>query len=159
MIDKGKLAALAAAWRKKNPEKSKEISRRSNAKRKEKNPELVKGYQDAYREKNRAVLSAKDRERKFGVDLAAYSAMVAAQDNKCAICRKPETATRGGKVKALAVDHDHKTGRVRGLLCSECNIGIGKFGDSRDEMISAIRYLDVHAKPATVVALKSGEKI
>ena len=151
------MAARAALWRKSNREKSLEISRRANAKRKAERPDVTRGYQVAYREKNRDKLAAKERERTFGIDLATYSAMVAAQDNKCAICRQPETATRKGKVKALAVDHDHKTGAIRGLLCSDCNTGIGKLGDSRDRLIAAARYLDAHSGGSNVVLLKTTE--
>lgn len=154
MISKEKAAARAARWRKKNPEKVRAIYLRHNAKRREEKPEQVKEYQAKYRDKNRSYLSAKERERKFGIDLATYSAMIAAQDNKCAICRKPETATRLGKVKALSVDHDHKTGKVRGLLCSDCNTGIGKLGEDRSRLISAIQYLDKHSDAGNVVPMK-----
>ena len=81
----------------------------------------------------------------FGIGLAEYAAMVASQGNKCAICDHPETQTRNGKAKALAVDHDHATGKIRGLLCSDCNQAIGKLKEDRDVLLSAIRYLDRHS--------------
>jgi hypothetical protein len=55
----------------------------------------------------------------------------------CAICRQPER-TPG---RALAVDHDHATGEVRGLLCGNCNRGIGFLGDSAELLESAAGYL------------------
>ena len=53
----------------------------------------------------------------FDLSLDEYRKMLEAQDGKCAICSQPETHKRNGKLKALAVDHNHKTGAIRGLLC------------------------------------------
>jgi hypothetical protein len=92
---------------------------------------------------------------RFGIGLSEYAAMAAAQDNKCAICDQPETQKRGGKVKALAVDHCHTTGKIRGLLCVDCNQAIGKLKVDRNILLSAIRYLDKHADD-NVVPLKQG---
>ena len=109
-------------------------------------------YQLEYREVRREDFRQQERERKFGLDLAQYSAMVAAQDNKCAICACAETATRKGRVKALAVDHDHVTGKIRGLLCVACNTGIGKFKDDRNLLLSAVKYIDKHSGVERVAA-------
>jgi hypothetical protein len=102
-------------------------------------------HQKEYRAVRREDFRDAERERKFGVTRQQYGDMFLAQGGCCAICRKPETATRNGLVKALAVDHCHKTGIVRGLLCVACNTGIGKFGDDRNVLLSAIKYLDRHA--------------
>ena len=77
----------------------------------------------------------------FGLNSNEYEALVASQRNKCAICRKSETATRRGRVRTLCVDHDHKTGIIRGLLCTRCNTALGLFDDSRPVLSSAIAYL------------------
>lgn len=76
--------------------------------------------------------------RKYGITPDQYKAMSEAQNHKCAICQKPETT------KHLAVDHCHKTGKVRGLLCQVCNTSIGKFRDSIELLTSAIAYLNAH---------------
>jgi hypothetical protein len=81
----------------------------------------------------------------FGISLADYGRMLVEQDGKCAICRHEETQMRGGVVKALSVDHDHTTGKVRGLLCADCNHMIGKAKENRDTLLAAIRYLDKHS--------------
>ena len=81
--------------------------------------------------------------REYGLTLAEYDAILRAQGGKCAICRK---APRQGK--RLAVDHNHKTGAIRGLLCMAHNRGIGLFGDDPAILRSAIAYLDRHAAPA-----------
>ena len=143
----------AAEYRKNNRDKVLESQRRSAAKRRA-DPEKVsaiRAYQESYREKNREVLSDKERERTFGITRYEYAKMFHSQNGVCAICSKPETATRNGKIKALAVDHDHKTGEVRGLLCSDCNTGIGKLKEDRSIFISAIRYLDKHSDKKEVV--------
>lgn len=67
-----------------------------------------------------------------------YDELFEKQKGVCAICLLPEQ----GKREYLCIDHDHKTGQIRGLLCHDCNIGIGKLKDSRDLLQSAIFYLD-----------------
>jgi AraC-like DNA-binding protein len=130
-----------AKWRSRNPEKAKEVSRKARAKWRDKNPEVVREYQKSYREKNREVLSDKERQRRFGISRQEYAELFNRQEGVCAICKLPETATRLGKIKSLAVDHDHKTGAVRGLLCSDCNTGIGKLKDDPKVLQAAVQYL------------------
>lgn len=73
--------------------------------------------------------------------------MIEEQDNKCAICGQEETAKNNGiDVNKLAVDHDHVTGRVRGLLCKACNNGLGHFQDDPELLEAAIRYLKEHGR-------------
>jgi len=143
----------AAEYRKNNPEKVRENSRRSHAKSRQ-NPqkiEAIRAYQALYREQNRDVLSDRERERRFGITRQEYAEIFHSQNGTCAICSLPETATRNGKVKALAVDHDHKSGKVRGLLCSDCNTGIGKLKENRNIFLSAIKYLDKYSDQRQVV--------
>jgi len=80
--------------------------------------------------------------RNYGITIDQYDAMVARQANCCAICGKPEEKTNDfGERLPLAVDHDHKTGTVRGLLCSKHNKAIGLLGDCLDLLEAAMRYL------------------
>ena len=65
---------------------------------------------------------------------SSYNAMWLAQDGKCAICRQV-------CIKALAVDHCHKTGKIRGLLCMRCNTALGMFKDDPALLLKAIEYL------------------
>lgn len=76
------------------------------------------------------------RQRKYGISEEEISAIVAGQGGVCAICFGPPAAY--GK---FAVDHDHSTGEVRGLLCSTCNSGIGLLQDDPVVLESAARYL------------------
>lgn len=73
----------------------------------------------------------------YGFTVEQYDAMAAAQDNLCKICRRSPM----GKKKRFCVDHDHATGRVRGLLCTQCNSALGKFGDTVEGLERAIMYL------------------
>lgn len=101
----------------------------------------VKDYQAAYgREWNVRT--------KFGITGAEYDRMFKEQDGKCAICRQPETSIdpRNGRPKALAVDHDHETGAVRGLLDVRCNRVLGYARDSVDVLQAAIDYLNRHSE-------------
>lgn len=78
-----------------------------------------------------------------GLGVDAYVAKSETQGGVCLICSRPETAVdkASGKVRALAVDHDHKTGRIRGLLCSACNRALGLFQDDPELLAKAADYL------------------
>ena len=76
----------------------------------------------------------------YGVDANKYVEMFEAQAGHCAICGQPQESF----TKAFAVDHCHRTGKVRGLLCSNCNSALGKFGDNIHTVISAMEYLREH---------------
>jgi hypothetical protein len=78
--------------------------------------------------------------RKYGLSENEYLGILAAQDYKCAACGV--TAEENGR--RLAVDHDHSTGNIRGILCDACNVAIGKFKDSLLILRAAIAYLVKH---------------
>ena len=82
---------------------------------------------------------------KFGITPEDYKFFFEMQRGLCAICEKPETNRRptqyGGGVKALSVDHDHQTGKVRGLLCGNCNRALGLMRDDVDRIDRAASYL------------------
>lgn len=83
--------------------------------------------------------------KKLGITLEQYDTMLAAQGGVCAICGKVETRlNRRGTVRLLAVDHDHSTGAIRGLLCADCNVGIGYFKDDPSLLRLAATYMDKH---------------
>jgi Recombination endonuclease VII len=73
----------------------------------------------------------------YGITLEEYDAILAAQRNCCAICRMRLTGSR-----AAHVDHDHDTGRVRGILCNNCNNGLGRFRDDPSVLRRAAHYLE-----------------
>ncbi len=93
----------------------------------------------------RDCLVAANREaqvRRQGYSTQEYQALLAGQNGRCAICgvREGHRSSRGLECR-LAIDHDHRTGSIRGLLCNNCNRGLGRFKDSVALLESAIRYL------------------
>lgn len=79
----------------------------------------------------------------FGISKEDYFKKFEAQGGTCAICHKPEvTRHKSGNLRRLAIDHDHVTGQIRGLLCSKHNLGLGCFGDSADLLRVGASYLD-----------------
>ncbi len=79
--------------------------------------------------------------KQFGITLDDYDKMLESQKGLCAICGLKETFTMKGRTHSLAVDHDHVTGKIRGLLCRACNqmLGLGK--DKITTLEGAIQYL------------------
>jgi len=82
--------------------------------------------------------------RKYRLRLDDYEDMVDAQSGLCLVCGKPESQidSRTGHPYALAVDHCHDTGVIRGLLCAQCNRGIGNFKNDPASLRSAAAYLE-----------------
>jgi hypothetical protein len=117
-------AAYAAAYRQKNPEKARESIMTARSKK-------VEFYKEANRKAH--------LKRKYDLTIEQYDDMARAQDFVCAICREPfklDSLDRGP-----CVDHCHETGRVRGILCWDCNRGLGGFKDNLQSLQEAINYL------------------
>lgn len=81
----------------------------------------------------------------YGLDGETYQQMFEQQHGLCAICYRPERAIRNGRLARLSVDHDHSTGKLRGLLCNSCNHAIGKLLDSPALCFDAAYYLMSHS--------------
>ena len=91
------------------------------------------------------------RERYFksthGITMAERSAMIEKQNGQCAICGKVPVLSpkpQNGREEALCIDHCHRTGKVRGMLCDRCNTALGIFQDSETILQAAINYLREH---------------
>lgn len=98
---------------------------------KQKMPHIYKEYEHQRGLKRNYQLSKKD-----------YDNMLQSQKGNCACCDRPATTFK----RRLHVDHDHKTGQVRGLLCTQCNPGLGYFEDSTKRLEMAIKYLNKFLK-------------
>lgn len=99
-----------------------------------------------YRHRNRAAQRRRSArhldyrlQSKYGITLADFNRILAEQGGGCGICGAVESRSKGPR---LHVDHDHVTGKVRGLLCAACNHGIGQLGDDSERVKSAVRYLE-----------------
>lgn len=96
----------------------------------------TQAWHQANRERHNEVMRAGQLRRKFGITPEQYDAIASAQGKLCAICRKACITDR-----KLAVDHCHTTNRIRGLLCNNCNIGLGKLRDDPIILERALAYL------------------
>jgi hypothetical protein len=107
------------------------------------NPEHKRKVKRAWVEKNREKVARLKRDaslrRNYGIGLGVYEALLQAQRGMCAICLS--THSKRPKMPNLVVDHDHETGRVRGLLCAPCNAALGMLSESPVVLMNAIDYL------------------
>lgn len=109
-------------------------------------PNKSLAYVHKWRIKNLEKYKGYQLNRRYGITLVEYNLMVDLQDNKCAICKLPEITIdkRNGLVRNLCVDHCHKTGKIRSLLCSNCNITLGNIKDNLETLKSIQEYLVKH---------------
>jgi hypothetical protein len=91
-----------------------------------------------YKEQNNHYFSLRYR---HGITIDDYNKMLEQQDGTCAICKSPPQPFGKRKWLRLAVDHNHTTGKIRGLLCPKCNQGIGLLMDNPLFLIRAAEYL------------------
>jgi len=86
-----------------------------------------------WRDANPDRLKNSKLKSRYGISLENYNQMFGEQNGRCKICKKEQ--------KTLRVDHDHATGKIRGLLCHKCNILLGNACDSVENLTNAINYL------------------
>ena len=132
--------------------KCKDCTRRLYKQKRLANNAVFKEYDSAYRRRNRDSVRAytikANLKRNYGMTVREYQDMLFRQDGKCAICNRPERGSR-----RLSVDHDHENKMVRGLLCIECNFGLGKFHTEK-ELDDAARYLRENKKRKDLSRIK-----
>lgn len=112
------------SWQKRNPEKQKEYKRQSY-------------LRNCERYVEESIL------RQRNITKEEYLKLFEDQQNKCAICFQEESVImrKDKSISPLSIDHDHITGKVRGLLCARCNKALGSFKESEERLQSAINYL------------------
>lgn len=125
------------------------------------NPERERKRGREKAKRNRATINAQQRndrilhperhfdyylKKNYRITLEQYNSMLIKQNNVCAICKLPETEIirTSGKLRKLCVDHDHKTGEVRSLLCMGCNTTLGKIKEDVNIAIAIARYIQKH---------------
>ena len=111
----------------------------NNARYRGENPEKVKEYSRKYEAKPESRIRARERayQRKYGLSIEQVASMLKDQNHACKICDISLPTTTDARV-----DHDHQTGKVRGILCHPCNVALGLFKDSKENLAKAIRYLE-----------------
>lgn len=124
-------SGISKKWRHDNPGKRAEYYQRWSEKLRS-DPERYEKYLASARKK---VL------HRQGMTQEQYDAQYKYQKGVCAICGQPHGRTLLGRSKDLAIDHDHQTNELRGLLCDDCNIGLGIFRDDPERLLVAAWYL------------------
>lgn len=126
----------ACEWQRKNKEKHRRSRLRySRSEKRKTTRHILYANSSDMRERRRV-----ENLRKFGLTVHDYEKMFKEQLGVCAICEQPSGSKR------LAVDHDHQTGRIRGLLCAGCNVILGRWKDSPEIAMRAHDYLKRYAQ-------------
>jgi hypothetical protein len=116
--------------------------------KKEDNKKLNKETQKKWAKNNPDRCENARLKYRFGITLEDFKLLLDKQNNMCAICKiTTEDYAKINKHK-FHVDHCHTTGKVRGLLCNNCNVSLGGFKDSKDLLEAAIKYLDETCQPS-----------
>lgn len=116
-------SAIAKKWRSENPERVKE---------------LHKTWAENNRERFNEINHARYIKKAYGMTVKERDALLASQNSACAICQTPLE----GRGHLTHTDHDHNTGLIRGILCTNCNRGLGHFQDSASLLRKAAEYLE-----------------
>jgi hypothetical protein len=124
-------------YRNKNHAKVREIEKRYYEKRK---VHLKQKYASdpIYRESILLI----NKENRYGLKHGEYNVLFEAQNGVCSVCKKVQDSK---KTKRLFIDHNHITGKVRGLICNKCNVALGMVGDSVERLEMLISYLRNHS--------------
>lgn len=96
-------------------------------------------WQREYRKRKPELLRRMNL-RKYGISLEDFNQMYKDQKGVCAVCKKPEADKNQHNIMSLSVDHDHETGKVRGLLCHRCNRALGLLNDDLDNVRELFNY-------------------
>lgn len=99
----------------------------------------VVSKQKAWRDKNPRNMKSITLKRRYGITLTQYEDLLQKQNHTCAICKS--ISPNRNDINYFLVDHDHATGKIRGLLCDPCNKGLANFKDNIDSLESAKKYL------------------
>ena len=119
-------------WKKRNPTRVKALGRVNYRRNRAK---FCARSRKNYRLHPRIRLKA-DLKRRYNMHIEEFDRLLAEQSGVCAICGEQER-----KFSRLSVDHDHSDNKIRGLLCSACNSGLGRFRDKQELLIKALEYL------------------
>ena len=100
----------------------------------------TQAYKAQWRKANPASHRSAHLRSKYGISVEEFNAMLEEQNHTCLLCDHKHV--ENCQKNALRVDHNHQTGEIRGLLCKECNSGMGLLGDNPERLRAAARYLE-----------------
>lgn len=140
--------AKARELRLRNPEKARELGRKHYAANRDKRNEQTKRSRKKHKEKWDAYMREYSLKKKFGITQAQFDRMLAEQNGTCALCDSTSSGKQNGRARRLAVDHNHTTRQLRGLLCTQCNAAIERLETVQDWHEKALRYLAHYAEKA-----------
>ena len=137
------ICAIRKLFRDQNVNLTRERKREYHVRNREKRNKHKRDRRAFLRETNPGEIARRDRARwlksKYGITLEQYELLRKSQNDACAICKKPFVS--GSRKTNFGVDHSHKTGAVRGLLCYHCNAGLGMARESAEILNGMIAYL------------------
>ena len=122
------------------------------------NKATYNSYKRLWRIKNKDSEWARGIQYRYKVTEADYKRMLGSQGGACAICKCKENIFRGRSIY-FCVDHDHATGKVRGLLCSACNRALGLFKDDTSIIKSSLDYLTRHKNEDSIRSNTAGATV
>lgn len=122
-------------WRIKNPEKHRQYVMNWKKKHPEKAVAYVKDWQRKNKDRYTVHVRRAHLKKAFGITIEEYDSILKVQGGVCVICKSVP------KKRKFAVDHNHETGEIRGILCGSCNMGLGYFKDNITLLRNAILYL------------------
>lgn len=102
---------------------------------------LKETVEPAWRVEQKNTAKAQSLKSNFGISIEQYKEKLEKQKGLCGICSSEGDIVKG---RSLAVDHCHDSLKIRGLLCMKCNTGLGHFNDSKELLLKAIAYLNLH---------------
>lgn len=111
-------------WISNNPEKQKVVKKRASI------------WNAENKNKRKIIVQKNNYKKRYGLTVEQKQQLIDLQNQKCAICENSLKDTHD-----VCVDHNHQTGAVRGILCRKCNLGLGHFKDSMENLKSAVKYL------------------
>lgn len=123
----------ALEWHRANPDRAKERAHTTYLRTTQKVRERSLAWRASHPLEWNAITKTRDLRRRYKLSRSEYLELVELAAGQCAICHDQ---------KPLTIDHDHKTGKVRGLLCRQCNLGLGGFADSIERITNALKYLE-----------------
>jgi hypothetical protein len=132
-------------WRKSHPESVKWSSNKYHQANRKKMIIKSKAYHQRMKRERPDYVLKQQRKRSlaklYGLSTEEYNIMFESQRGLCAVCCLPDSSRRDGR---LSVDHNHKTGKIRQLLCTKCNLALGAVGDKIENLLSMIEYIKKH---------------